>query len=236
MKYVYVVYQYLVALPILVGFTLFTAILTIIALPWKNSRFIYSVQQIWARSFCRLMFIPVSVEGMENIDPKSSYVFVSNHQSAFDIFVIYGWLPNIFKWLMKKEIGRIPFVGAACRAAGHITIDRSSSVAAMESLRLMERELTDGVSTVIFPEGTRTRDGELGRFKRGAFQVAFDLSLPIVPISLSGCYDVMPKGAKYVTRHAIKMTIGKPISLASFPQDDPQQAIAFVRDAVHSAL
>ena len=215
MKIIYILYQYFIALPILIVVTLLTDIITLLAFPWSNAEWVHKVQQFWARCACWLLFIPVEVRGLENIQPKQSYIFVSNHQSSYDIFVIYGWLPIVFKWLMKQELRHIPLVGAACKAAGHIFIDRSNPVAAMNSIQQIEKALVNGVSTVIFPEGTRSKDGQVGRFKRGAFQVALDLHLPIIPISLNGCYEVMPKGAKFVTRHPICMTIGKPISIPS---------------------
>lgn len=213
MKYIYIIYQALIALPILLVVTILTALTTIIALPWKNAEWIHKLQMFWARCFCWLMFIPVEVKGLENIQKGQSYVFVSNHQSAFDIFVIYGYLPVIFKWLMKQELRKIPFVGTACAAAGHIFIDRKNPQAAIESIHRVEAALVNGVSTVIFPEGTRSKDGQVGRFKRGAFQIALDLHLPIIPISLNGCYEVMNRSAWHVTRHPIKMKIGKPIDL-----------------------
>ncbi len=215
MKPFYLLYQYFIALPLLIIITLVAAIITICATPWKNAEWLHKIQQFWARCFCWLLFIPVEVNGLENIQPHQSYIFVCNHQSCFDIFVIYGWLPVVFKWLMKQELRRIPFVGTACQAAGHIFIDRSNPVAAMESIQRVEKSLVNGVSTVIFPEGTRTKDGQIGRFKRGAFQIALDLHLPILPISINGCYEVMPKGAKYVTHHPIRMTIGKPVMIPS---------------------
>lgn len=235
-RILYIVYQYLIAIPVLVVLTIFTALFTILLCPWRNSRLVHAEQAFWSRSFCYLMFLPVKVDGLENIQPGQSYVFVSNHQSMFDVFVIYGWLPVIFKWLMKAELRKVPFVGIACKAAGHIFVDRKNARASVESLAEIEKQLRDGVCTVIFPEGTRTKDGQLGRFKRGAFQVALDLSLPVIPISLSGCYEVMNRNAKTVTWHPIHMHIGKPIDLKQFPQEDPAVAINAVRDAVAEGI
>ena len=205
------VYQYLIALPVLTVMTVLCALITIICIPWKNSTWLHWVQAIWARFFCWLFFIPVSVTGLEHIRQGQSYVFVSNHQSNFDIFVIYGRLPVVFKWLMKKEISRIPIVGTACKAAGHIAIDRSRAKSAAEGLQAVGQQLVNGVSTVIFPEGTRTPDGEVKAFKRGAFQVALDLHLPVIPITMIGCYEVMNRHAWFVTRHPIKMVVGEEI-------------------------
>ena len=176
------------------------------------------------------MFLPVSVDGIEHIKPNQSYVFVSNHQSMFDVWLIYGWLPVVFKWLMKAELRKVPFIGSGCKAAGHIFIDRRNSKAALESIREVEKQLVNGVSTVIFPEGTRSLNGEIGRFKRGAFQIAWDLGLPVIPLSLSGCFDVLPKSKPFVRRHAVHMHIGEPIDLKQFA--DSNEAIEAVRAAV----
>lgn len=234
MKYVlrlfYWLWQYLIAWPLLVVLTVFTAVFTVCTVFWKNAEFVHKVQQFWSRSFFWLMFLPVSVDGQEHIVPGQSYVFVANHQSMFDVWLVYGWLPVIFKWLMKAELRKVPFVGTGCKAAGHIFIDRRSTKAAMESLKEVEKQLVNGVCTVIFPEGTRSINGEVGRFKRGAFQIAWDLGLPIIPLSLDGCYEVLPKGKPFVYRAPVHMHIGEPIDLKQF--SDPNEAIEAVRNAV----
>ena len=226
----YGLYQCIVVWPIMVVLTLFTAVFTMIFVPFRNAEFVHKVQQFWSRSFYRLMFLPVTVEGLEHIQPGQSYVFVSNHQSMFDVWLIYGWLPVIFKWLMKAELRKVPFVGIACKAAGHIFVDRKNPKAAMESMENIKKQLKDGVCTVIFPEGTRTKDGQVGRFKRGAFQIALDLKLPIIPISLSGCYDVLPKGKPFVYRRPVRMYVGEPIDITQFENNN--DAIDFVRGKV----
>lgn len=226
----YIVYQYVIAVPILTCLTIFTAVFTICLMHWRNAEFVHKVQQFWSRSFLGLMFIPVSVDGVENIQLGQSYVFVSNHQSMFDVWLVYGWLPVIFKWLMKAELRKVPFIGIGCKAAGHIFVERTHAKAAAASLREVERQLVNGVCTVIFPEGTRTEDGKVGRFKRGAFQIALDLGLPVIPLSLTGCYEVMPKGQWFVRRHPVHMHIGRPIDLKQFA--DPTEAAEVVRNAV----
>lgn len=230
MKYLYIIYQYLIAWPILVVLTIFTALFTICCYPWRNAEFVHKEQQFWSRSFFWLMLLPVSVDGAEHIQPKQSYVFVANHQSMFDVWLVYGWLPVVFKWLMKAELRKVPFVGTACKAAGHIFVDRRNAKAALESIKNVEKQLTGGVCTVIFPEGTRSLNGETGRFKRGAFQIALDLGLPVIPLSLSGCFGVLPKGKPFVHRNAVHMHIGEPIDLKQFAE--PNEAIEAVRNAV----
>ena len=238
LKPFYILYQYVIAWPLLALLTVFTAIFTVCMVHWKNAEFVHKVQQFWSRSFFWLMFLPVSVDGTENIKPNQSYVFVANHQSMFDVWLVYGWLPVIFKWLMKAELRKVPFVGTGCKAAGHIFVDRRNAVAAMESLKEVEKQLVNGVCTVIFPEGTRSLNGEVGRFKRGAFQIALDLGLPVIPLSLDGCFEVMPKGKPFVNRHPVHMHIGEPIDLKQFKdadgKPDGNAAIETVRNAVIS--
>jgi len=234
----YILYQYLIAWPLLAVLTVFTAIFTVCTGHWKNAEFVHKVQQFWSRSFFWLMFLPVSVDGTEHIKPGQSYVFVANHQSMFDVWLVYGWLPVIFKWLMKAELRKVPFVGTGCKAAGHIFVDRRNAKAAMESLQEVERQLVNGICTVIFPEGTRSLNGEVGRFKRGAFQIAMDLGLPVIPLSLDGCFEVLPKGKPFVNRHPVHMHIGEAIDLKQFKdaegKPDANAAIEAVREAVIS--
>ena len=235
MRALYVLYQYLIAWPVLALCTIFTAVTTIIFQHWRNSWWLHAIQAWWSRMFFYMMFLPVTVSGKENIRPGQSYIFVSNHQSMFDVWVIYGWLPVIFKWLMKAELRKVPFVGSACKAAGHVYVDRRNTRAAAESLKNVERVLTDGVCTVIFPEGTRSKTGELGPFKRGAFQIAMDLNLPVIPLTLTGCYEAMPVGRAYVTRHPIHLTIGREIDLSQF-NGDRDAAMAYVRQQIADTL
>ena len=111
----------------------------------------------------------------------------------------------------EKELGRIPFVGWACYMAGCIFIDRSSRNSAIESIRKAESKLKDGMSVVIFPEGTRSYDGQMGKFKRGAFLISEELGLPILPVTIDGNYDVMSRKAWNVTWHPVHMTIHEPV-------------------------
>ena len=150
MKYLYIVYQYVIAFPLLWVLTMLTSIITIILFPWPNSKFVNWTQKLWSRSFGWLLFLPVKVTGKENIKPGQSYIFVANHQSMLDVWIVYGWLPVVFKWLMKAELRKVPFVGSACKAAGHVFVDRSSPMAAQRSLKEVEKVLTNGVCTVIF--------------------------------------------------------------------------------------
>lgn len=235
MKILYILYQYLIGFPLIIVVTLFTALLTIICFPWRNGKLPRTVQVFWSRSVLWLLLVPIKVTGCENVDSNQSYVFVANHQSFLDVFAVYGWLPNNFKWLMKKELRKIPFVGTACAVAGHIFVDRSNPRAAMESLTYIKAQLHDGISTVIFPEGTRTKTGEMGRFKQGAFKIAMDMNLPVVPISLSGFFDAMPRNKFYVKPFSrVALHIGKPIDISQF--NDINEAMTELHTQVKNGI
>ena len=179
--------------------------------------------------------IRVKVKGRENIDPKQSYVFVANHQGAFDIWSIYGYLGHRFKWLMKKELRKVFFVGAACNAAGHVFVDDSSIQGVKRTIEDAEKRLQNGMSVVIFPEGSRTFDGKMIPFKRGAFMLAAEFKLPVVPISIDGSFRAMPRTTYNVTPCTITLTIHQPI----FPDErgfNTKILMAQCRETIQSAL
>ena len=207
----YLIYQILIALPIMIAVTIIVALATMIGSIFDHRFWGYWPGMIWGRLFYLIFLIPLKVDGKENIKKGQSYVIAPNHQSYWDAFLIYGYIGIKFKWMMKKELGRIPFVGWACYMAGCIFIDRSSRNSAKESIRKAESKLKDGMSVVIFPEGTRSYDGQMGKFKRGAFLISEELGLPILPVTIDGNYDVMSRKAWNVTWHPVHMTIHEPV-------------------------
>lgn len=210
-KLLFFIYQWLIFMPIFVVTTILAALTTIAltSLSIKNPSILNLPAKLWSRSTCYLAFVLTSVEGMENLEKNTSYIFAANHQSAFDIWVIYGWLDRPFSWVMKKELRKVPFVGLACERIGHIFIDRNNPVAARKSMAEAVDILKNGRSVVIFPEGTRSKTGKTGNFKRGAFNMASDLQLPIVPITIVGAYERL-SGSNF-NPGKIKMIIHPPI-------------------------
>lgn len=213
LRMLYIIYLWLFVAPVFLVLTILTALSVIVGCLLGGEKiFAYYPGMLWSRLTCWLALCPVLVRGRENLRPGSSCVFVSNHQGAFDIFLIYGFLGVPLKWVMKAGIGRIPFVGAACRAAGFIFVDSSSIKAAAGSVKDAERSLRGGASVVVFPEASRTYDGRMIRFKKGAYRMAADLRLPIIPITLNGPYDVLPIGSLNVRRHRMEMVIHPAVS------------------------
>lgn len=238
-RMLYLLYFWLFVVPIFLLLTILTAVTVIIGCLLGGERiFSYYPGMIWSWLTCHLALCPVKVRGRENLDQKQSYVFVSNHQGAFDIFMIYGFLGVPIKWVMKAGIGKIPFVGTACRAAGFIFVDHSTAKAAARSVREAEQRLKNGASVIVFPEGSRTYDGKMIRFKKGAYQMAVDQHLPVVPITLNGPFDVLPIGSFIVHPHKMEMVIHEPISTEGIDTSHKglQQIAEQTQDIIASAL
>ncbi|MBO7417094.1 MAG: 1-acyl-sn-glycerol-3-phosphate acyltransferase [Bacteroidaceae bacterium] len=222
-KALYLIYQIVIALPVMIVLTILTALVTMTGSIFNDRFWGYWPGMIWGRLFYIVFLIPVHVHGRGNIRKGQSYVVAANHQSYWDAFLMYGFLGVKFKWIMKKELGKVPFVGWACRMAGHIFIDRSSRVSSMESIKRAESQLKNGMSVVIFPEGTRTSDGKMARFKRGAFLISEELGLPILPVAIDGNYTVMSRHAWHVTWHPVNITFLEPVMPKSGPDCSEQE-------------
>lgn len=232
----YRIWQLFVMAPVVLVWTILTALFTFTACALGFGRWAgYYPQIIWARLFCWLAFVRVSVKGRGNIDPSTSYLFVANHQGAYDIFSIYGYLGHNFRWMMKQSLRKIPFVGFACAASRQIFVDNSSVAGVKRTIREAEEQLRGGMSLVVFPEGARTWTGEMRQFKKGAYKLAMEFNLPVVPITIDGAFKVMPRFRKIPRPGRIVLTIHKPV----FPGPEGHDLDALMersRAAIASAL
>ena len=181
-------------------------------------------------------FWKIDIDGREKIDRRTTYVIISNHQSLYDIFLIYGWLGIDIKWVMKKELRKIPGVGFGSRKVGHIFLDRSNRIAAVESLNEAKRRLVSGTSVVMFPEGTRSVTGKIGTFKRGAFKLALDLGLPILPLTLVDTIKIMPTNTLNIMPGRVKMIIHEPIDIKKYTEETLPELIQYAKEIIGSAL
>lgn len=229
------IYQWLIAVPVLFIVTMLTAITTIIGSSLGSEKLRYYPAHYWSRIVCTMLGVKVVVKGRENISKTTSYVFVANHQGAFDIWAIYGYLNHNFKWLMKKSLEKIFLVGFACKKAGHVFVDDSSISGIRTTVEDAEKRLKGGMSLVIFPEGSRTFDGNMIPFKRGAFMLAKEFNLPVVPLTIDGSFKAMPRTTYTATPTTITLTIHKPI-LPPENGFNTKQLLADCRDAIATAL
>ena len=212
LRVLYLLYFWFFVVPVFLVTTVLTALTVIVGCMLGGEKFFsFYPGMLWSRITCYLALCPVKVRGKENLKGKQSYVCVANHQSAFDIFLMYGFLGVPIKWMMKIGLAKIPLVGAACRAAGFIFVDNSTPRAAQRSVAESKRRLKDGASLAVFPEGSRTHDGKMSRFRKGAFQVAFDQHLPIVPITINGTFKILPIGTIITHPYRMEMVIHPPV-------------------------
>lgn len=157
------------------------------------------------------------VHGLENVVPGRQYVFIVNHQSNIDIPVLTQSLNRFqLRWIAKKELLRVPFFGWAMWATKHITVDRADPMAAVKSLERAEERLAAGISIVIFPEGTRSRDGKMLRFKKGGFLLAAQSHTPIVPVAIKGSEKILPAGEWRLRSGVVDVFVDKPIAVDGF--------------------
>ena len=157
----------------------------------KDAAVINKIATTWARLILAASRIKVQVIGLSNINPSKSYIYMSNHQGNFDIPILQACLPVQFRWLAKAELFNIPVFGYAMKRAGNISIDRSNRQSAFKSLRNAAKVIRNGVSVLIFPEGTRSNDGNIREFKKGGFILALDSGVPIVPVITHGLWELM---------------------------------------------
>ena len=234
---IYIIYLICVALPIFLVATVLTALTTTFGCWLGDGHFWgYWPGKIWSRITCVICLLPVRVTGRENLKPETSYVFVANHQGAFDIFLIYGYINRNFKWMLKKSLRKIPLVGKACESAGFIFVDKSGPHAIEKTIRDAEHILRDGTSLVVFPEGSRTFTGHMGRFRKGAFFIADQLQLPVAPITIDGPFEVLPRTGKILHWHPIKMTIHPAILPKGKGDDNLEHLIRESFKSINSSL
>lgn len=203
----------------------------------KPGKFAYSVMKIWATVISRLMGLRFSINGIENLNPDTSYIITPNHQGNADILAILCALPVHFRWVLKRELLRIPVFGWALNATGPIAIDRSNSAAAIESLnREKDEKLKDGWSVLIYPEGTRTSDGNLQDFKKGAFMMAVQTGIPILPVVTNGAFKILPKKRIAFRAGHISLTVCPPIPTKGLSEKDVPELMQRTRQAILAEL
>jgi len=205
-----------------------------VALSFVDKRIAFHCGTVWAWCLTQVSFVRVRVEGRDKIEPGRSYVFLANHQGNYDILALYGYLGREFRWVIKQELRKVPFLGWGCAAIGHIFVDRSDSRRALASLEAAKPQLTGGVSVVFFPEGTRSRDGRLGAFKRGGFRMAQQLGLEIIPVSISGSFEVLPRGCLVPRPGRVRVRLHEPLPAGA--ADEIGELVERVRGVIASDL
>jgi len=190
--------------------------------------------RLWGKVALLANGVRVKVEGLEQLRDEGPYIFMANHQGSYDIFALLGQLPFQFKWLAKKEIFSIPILGWAMTIAGYISLDRDGTRETVEAMNKAAQKIQEGMSVVIFPEGTRSVDGSIQPFKKGGFTLAVKSQVPIVPIALAGSREILAKDRLAISPGNIRVRIGHPIETSHCSTKDRQTLMEEVREAISS--
>jgi 1-acyl-sn-glycerol-3-phosphate acyltransferase len=202
----------------------------------RSGETVFRIARFWSRLVLGVPGVKLTVEQRAPLDPKRPYVFMCNHASMIDIWAGFVAVPVSFRFIAKKQLSYIPLFGWAMAAGRFIFIDRQNAVAARRSIDEAARRIKAGQSVVIYPEGTRTRDGKLGSFKKGGFHLAIDSGADIVPMAIQGTRELMPRGAMLIRAGEVRLQIGEPISTAGLGPSDREALVRQVRERIAGML
>jgi len=201
-----------------------------------NENMIYSPTKFLIRLGLRLVRVRVEVAGLEHLKRDQSYIFTPNHQSFIEVPLLVGYLGRNPAYLAKKEVFKYPIFGFGIRVIGCVPVDRSNTQSAIESARLATEHLKRGKSYIVYPEGTRSSDGQMLAFKKGAFVMAMEAGVPIVPVSISGAVRVMPRSGIRIYPYTIRVTVHEPIDTKDYSRERIAELMELTREKVASAL
>ncbi len=193
---------------------------------------IHRIARSWAKTVLAISGVDTRISGSFNVYLDRPQIFMANHQSVFDIFVVLAQLPAQFRWIAKKELFEVPIFGGALRRTGSIEIDRKNRERAMESIDEAARKIREGKSVMTFPEGTRSRPGQIREFKKGVFHLAMKAGVPLVPISIIGSGEIMATKSMRIRPGKILLIIDKPINTSDYSAENLDALI----DRVHEVI
>jgi 1-acyl-sn-glycerol-3-phosphate acyltransferase len=215
-------------------FSAFVAALELLTIPFnRTGTLFHALARFHARGILAGCGVTLAVEGLEKVPLTRGYVYVANHASHFDIPAVIAGIPDEIRIVYKKELEKIPIFGWGLKyGKTYIGIDRGRGHKALESLDAAAAKIRDGASVILFGEGTRTPDGKLQPFKRGPFSLAVRANVPVVPVTINGSYDVLPRGSWRIRPGAITLVLSSPIA----PHSDGKEAELALRDMTSAAI
>jgi 1-acyl-sn-glycerol-3-phosphate acyltransferase len=200
----------------------------------SGGRWQHACARVWSWLILKTSGVRVRVEGLENVNPEETTIFCVNHQSAMDIPVLFVYLPVQFRFVAKRSLFSLPFLGWHLRRSGHIAVDRERPREALKSMEQAAKKIREGKSVVLFPEGHRSRSGELGPFKGGSFYLAILAGVPIVPITLNGTRQVLKPDTYHVRPGKVDMIVHSPVPTDNLTTEDAAKLSTRVRNQIVS--
>ena len=236
LRLLYQPYKWMVVIPVMGIATLVLGTICILSAFVFGQNAANALAVLWSRIGCYLIPVRIRMTGKDNYSPDMPYIIVANHQSMVDIPVLHGWLGLKIKWIIKKELEHIPVFGYACKKLGCIYIDRHNRRAAIQSIHDAGRKLQKGASVIFFPEGTRSRDGRLRPFKKGAFRFAKDSGIPVLPITITNTIRILPPETLDLFPGGVRVHIHPPVDFSNIPGEELDASISRIRETISNAL
>jgi len=218
---------------VLIFFTFTCGTLLVLTVPFdRRSRCYHPISRAWARLIIWASRNPVTIAGLDRLDPGRPAIYMTNHQSYFDVICLAALLPVPVRFVAKKILVYIPVFGQAMWASGHIIVQRENRQQSFQALDQAAEKIQRGTSVLVFPEGTRSPDHRLGPFKKGGFVLGVKAQVPIIPISIAGTRPMMPKGSYRFARTRVRMAVAEPVSTAGVDLQSKETLMARVRQEI----
>jgi 1-acyl-sn-glycerol-3-phosphate acyltransferase len=236
LKIAYQPYKWIIVIPFLFINTMIMGLICIFAGLLLKQDAANIIAVLWSRLCCAIAPLNVIIKGQKNYSKNNSYIIVANHQSMADIPLLHGHLGLNIKWIMKKELGKIPIFGYAAHQLGCIYVDRSNHDAAIKSIGEAKKRLSQKDCVLFFAEGTRSRDGKIKPFKKGAFKFAHEIDLPILPVTIKNSLHILPPDTLDLTPGTVEVIVHPPVYILDHHMDRLDPAMESVRQTISSAL
>lgn len=214
---------------------IFATLVLIVAFIDRKGLLWWPFARMWGKVIYWGALTPIDARGFDQLGWDEPAILMPNHESYLDVPALMASCPVPLRFVARKEVFKAPIMGAAMWATGQISIDRSNQAQAIESLRAAAKTVARGRTVLLFPEGTRSRDGTLGSFKKGGFMLALESGAPIIPIGLAGTRSLVPRGTWMYTRSRVALVVGEPISTKDMTVDDRDRLMEMVRDRIEMA-
>ena len=221
---------------VIVANTLFASLVLVCGLIESHGRLWWRMGRMWGRTIMWGSLSRVTVEGMDQLEWNQPAILMANHQSLMDVPALISACPVPLRFVARKAVFSVPILGMAMKATGQISVDRTNRERSIDSLSKAASQISNGRTVLVFPEGTRSDDGEVGQFKKGGFMLALQAGVPIVPVGVSGTRGIVPRGGWSFRPGRVRIVVGAPIATAGLRVEDRDDLMDRVLDSMKACV